>query len=851
MKNHSFIALYFLFLLLAPASVLSQGLLFHANDELISKRTSYSVFESTTPTFEKYFTLKFDLSVIETNPFGYICFIRDKNTNISYSLIITRKDDLALLQLNIDSKQDLLRIPIKMTELGYRKWHSVSMTFLLDKNYIEIGVDHKLYKTVVKNLSKKFSPQVLFGKHDYIVDFPKMAIRNLIISGDAASYTFNFNESEGSAVHDSTGEVYGKAVNPIWLIKESYHWQLRYSGSSNKVAAVNFDPKHQRMILVNSDSVRIYDFNTNRTSAYKFKGNLPVPMRLGMSFIDTLRNKLYVYEVNNVPEGKASIASLDLTGFTWNIISKNQLDYQRHHHTGYLNPEKLLYTIFGGFGNQKYSKEFNTLDIQSGKWLNYTYSGDEITPRFFSGQATIDKDNTLIFGGIGNKTGDQNLGKSYNYDCYQVNYTSHSVKKLWSIPVNSSGLVTVRNMVLSEDKNSVYTLCYAEYLPNTFLKLYEFSIKDGSFKILGDSIPMVSERIETNANLYRNPVTKELYCTTQEFSLDGSSRIKIYSLSGPPVTKMSLANLNLIKKRPFLSRPVVSVFILVLLGFVLIRRFISYRKKRINDQKTKIHDSSAIEEITQVKRENSIYLFGEFTVIDKSGRDITYLFSSKVKQLFLFILLNSENNGHGVKSSKIYSTVWPDKPLENAKNLKGVTLSQIRKILVDIHGIELVYTNEYFRLEMQEPFYCDYLDCQKLFEEFGYGKAVNDSVLQKVLAIVSQGPFLDSVEFEYLELYKREFKDQAVTVFSPMLTENFKERNYVRVILISQIIHNIDELNKTALSYELVAYQKTDMKDMIQKRYNSFIIKYKIKNKKEYPYSMSELLDPQFLKKHS
>ncbi|RAZ94159.1 hypothetical protein DK853_36595, partial [Klebsiella oxytoca] len=40
-------------------------------------------------------------------------------------------------------------------------------------------------------------------------------------------------------------------------------------------------------------------------------------------------------------------------------------------------------------------------------------------------------------------------------------------------------------------------------------------------------------------------------------------------------------------------------------------------------------------------RPNAVYLFGPFTVIDRNGRDITHLFSSRLRQVFICILLHS------------------------------------------------------------------------------------------------------------------------------------------------------------------------------------------------------------------
>ena len=103
-------------------------------------------------------------------------------------------------------------------------------------------------------------------------------------------------------------------------------------------------------------------------------------------------------------------------------------------------------------------------------------------------------------------------------------------------------MVSSRNLVVSKDSSSFYNLSYPEYVASTYLQLYEYSIKNGNYQTLGDRIPMVSERIRTNANLYFNKDTNQLFCTTQEFELDGSNKINIYSLNAPPISKEIIYN---------------------------------------------------------------------------------------------------------------------------------------------------------------------------------------------------------------------------------------------------------------------------------------------------------------------
>lgn len=81
---------------------------------------------------------------------------------------------------------------------------------------------------------------------------------------------------------------------------------------------------------------------------------------------------------------------------------------------------------------------------------------------------------------------------------------------------------------------------------------------------------------------------------------------------------------------------------------------------------TQIADSpnEATLEIMEVhfRNRNAIYLWGTFAVLDRNGKDITYLFSPKLRTIFLYILLNSVS-GDGVLSSDMNELFWPEKQM--------------------------------------------------------------------------------------------------------------------------------------------------------------------------------------------
>lgn len=119
------------------------------------------------------------------------------------------------------------------------------------------------------------------------------------------------------------------------------------------------------------------------------------------------------------------------------------------------------------------------------------------------------------------------------------------------------------------------------------------------------------------------------------------------------------------------------------------------------DGKAVRQDKEQLPEASDVKVEkmavdtgtvNSMYLFGDFSVFDRNGRNISYMFSLRIKQIFCLILRYSDADG--ISSKQLSDLIWPDKPKDKVKNSRGVAINHLRKILKELDGIELVYEKD-------------------------------------------------------------------------------------------------------------------------------------------------------------
>lgn len=829
----------------------SQGLLFQANDKEIKERTSLQIFqEGEIPCFTKNFQLSFELSIRDFDTFGYVFLLKEDQGKTKYSFTYTYLDgENSTFKFNTDGKENHYSLNLRNDALAYQ-WIPVSFAFDLQQDVLTIRIGDNEKKITSLGLKDTFCPHLFFGRYDYILDMPTFAIRNLKLEGDRShSYTFPLNENEGEEVHTSTGKVLGTVVNPVWLINGSYHWEKLFEYSFQTPSGITFEPDSQRLIIFSQDSLLTYNLLKRQPQKYSYSNKLPVKLQLATHFMNTTDGKLYVYELNNLPLGDATVAALDLNNQEWKQTGVAALPVQLHHHDGFWDETTGKYLVFGGFGNKRFNNTFLEYDIEGDRWDTLSYSGDRIIPRYFSGMAVNkNREHIYVFGGMGNESGEQSVGRNYLHDLYLLDRKQQSVRRLWQ-NASDHRLVVARDMILTPDEKYIYALCYPEYLSDTYLQLYRLTVDDGTMKALGDSIPMRSEEIMTNANLYYNSLTHEYYCTTTEFDKKGHTVIRTYVLSAPPV--------SLDEIRSYGSRSSLEIrwlWIMAGIGVLLLAGGVLFVRKKRGKQRNAVLESSSVLMSPPVGREpdksvqgketlakedfesslvrpNAVYLFGPFTVIDRNGRDITHLFSSRLRQVFIYILLHSTHNG--VLSASLNEVFWPDKPDDKVKNLKGVTINQIRKNLAELDGVELVHDKGYFRLVFTDC-YCDY---------FRFRTLKNAEEVENELGILlMRGKFLDGMDAGMMDHFKQKV-EEFLSSFLPLEIERlYQQHKYDAVIRFCNVLFRVDPVNELALAYGMHALNHTDSSQEAILQYSLFVREYRQMMNEEYSTSYAELM---------
>lgn len=830
---------FFLAACLFSVETQAQGLMFNANEALLNKRTSYNVFNYATPTFDGHLYISFDLSLWDNQNLGYIFSLTGKRDSYSLSYLYHNQ---AVLNFNIDRKSNKLKIVLDPSQLGKRKWIKIKVDLNLLANTVSVSVDNKEYKAGNIDFEDSMTPKLIFGLNPYYTEVPAMAIKDLRVADDSKSYLFPLNEWSGNIAHDKTGEEVGLIQNPVWLSNESHFWKPVFNHASANVAGLNFDPAEDELVIYGRDSLVAYHPDNGNIDTLAYKNPMPVPMVLGKSIFNTREDKIYAYEAYNETKGAVNMASLDMKTLAWKSIGKTAFPQQRHHHNIFYNASQDSIYLFGGYGSFTYYNIFYNYNPQQDRWIKVKFKGDTITPRFFSAVGKIaGSDDVYLFGGYGNESGSQVVGGMQYYDLYRISLKEHTIKKLWDIHPKDV-FVPANNLILSKDGKYFYAMCYPHEVFKTSIKLYKFSVANGSYQVVSAPIPVISERIESDINLFMDTKTNQLLCTLQEFTDNHKSTIKVYSLAYPPIANI-VALTSFRYSRSSLRGVIIG---LIVAGFLIAGTGVwlyGAKKKQLpvaddlpEDETEPDMQTPGIK--TGETKPNSIKLLGEFAAYNRKGKDITYLFSPKIKQLFVLIFLSSRE-GNGIGSKKISQILWPEKDVAKTKNIKGVTFNHLRNIISDIDGIELNFVNDIYIFSLDDQFFCDYCFVTDTLEK--NDDSVNELVLLN-FELISRGSLLTDMADSWLDDFKQHYEEQLMLRLTPQLKNLYTEENYKAVLELSRLLHIIDPFNDAVLKYQLKSDRRLKGIDHCKKIYDHYVLEYKKSLGVDYQLTLDKLL---------
>ena len=269
-------------------------------------------------------------------------------------------------------------------------------------------------------------------------------------------------------------------------------------------------------------------------------------------------------------------------------------------------------------------------------------------------------------------------------------------------------------------------------------------------------------------------------------------------------------------------------WIFLFIGLIIILLLIFLVKKRLNRKKIVSVKDSPSEFI-----KNNIQLFGEYKAIDKKGDEISELFTPKVKELFLYVLIYTFKSGIGANITEINNALWPGLSHKKVANNRSVTLNKLRKILYQIDGIEIISNGGYLQAKIKKPFSCDYLSAQKLCQ---IPEGLSKQQLISFFEMVKNGRLLKGIQWPWLDEIRGFTGNQVIDNLLNLGTIYQKEMNLTGIEKIANRILDYDDLSEEAIYLQIWALQKANNIHMAKFNFESFCKKYE--NSFGEPYSM-------------
>jgi len=788
------------------AGELPGGLLFTSSQEKVDKRTSLVVFANKNQQFKDSFNLSFDLSIWDQDHFGHVFrIINNKRQEVEFVFVNFYGVDNMYLDFHSPITHQSVKIPISKDDIEKKTVIPIQFNFNLIEDKVDIQLSNDKYVCESVGLENPSELQFAFGLYGLNLDVPQMIIKNLRISSGTKSFYFPLNESEGEIAKDKNEKYKASVKNPNWVINNHFFWQRKSTLTINNSTSITYDEKLNRIIFIDNDSLFSYYPRYDRLD--KTELSIFGDIKIYNTVFNPYDENCYVFTENDNTNQNKSLKKQNKESFI-NLIQKEKII----HSNPFFSSDGELY-FFGGYYNHLYLNDIVKYNSYSKSWEKEIFKGDEITPRFYSAVGKgIEDDEILLFGGFGNETGRQEHGGRNLYDLYSINLKTKSIKYLWAITEHPKAeFIAGNNLILSNDKTHFYAFCYAHHSPKTFGFLYSFDLKSGAYEIMSDSIRFTSEDMSTVVNLFFNNDVNEFYLVIKENIDLNKSKVQVFALNNPPISKASLESVKSNTKLYELF-VISAIALVVLIAVFYLILFYSNKRKKIQVGKEfakSVNKLNNVEINLKKHKHSAVYTFGNFTAYDRNGQDISHRFGMKLRTLFSLILLNTDDET-GITTETLTLSLWPDKDVIESKNIRGVTINRLRNILEDIEGITLLHQNHQWRFVFDKPFYCDYIAYNNILtkiKESPNQDVIHDN-MNKLYEVLGNGTFLSNVQESGIDPYKSSEEEKISKLLKEYIVTLYKEKKYHDIIKFSSLFFAHDPIDEEIFDICVKSYKK-------------------------------------------
>lgn len=826
------------------------GLSFNAQKSPAINRTSMQLDGGRSFTLQKNLEITFDMYIRANEPeFGGILNLVLNGKQDMHFMIASDETSNICLALIYKDVIKLLRVPIVK-----EKWLPVSVT--LNRGNNTVSVSYGKHRTMINvPLKNCGSVSMSFGCVEGLVqEVAPMIVRNVSVRQDGRQTRFwRLAQHNGNICYDELAHAEAVTSSPSWQLDKHVQWRLVYSANIQKNVDVAFNPDGARFYLVYDDAVEEYDDRGFMRKRYHVSDGYAAPKYFPHCFYDVVKKKIAVYSIRT-----RNVSYFSFETGRWSNENRTFLDATNYNHAIALNPADSSYYFFGGYGLYSYRNDLYRLAPGTSKLQRVSYS-PMIPPRFAAAMAIVGN-KLYILGGRGNKVGRQAVESYFYYDLWEIDLRTHKARQLWDgkESLKTVGLMLTSSMVYNKKDGCLYVVNMED---NGGL-LLKISIDKPWYKAVSRHIGNVEQYQDFDYDMFWSPKNRKMYLVVDKMMVDKSHHLSIYSINTPLLNEVEISQNFQEASSGKWWIYVVAAVIIVGFGaviFVCVRRrnlhkvVVAPAVETVPNSDTVTVDTAGTGSIRKNDTElvggrhyfdrsrSSISILGGFNVRDRNGNDITSLFTRKIKDMLVLLILYTERDSVGLSVKKLTDILWYDKESNLARNNRNVSTSKLRLLLEKVGNVEISNENGYMRIVWGDGVFCDYHALRNCLDEFYNGGSTDGVLVEKIKELMLYGPLLPEMSVNWLDEFKAKNSDTSIDILRKILALEKEKGDMNAQLLMADIMFLHDPLSEEALAVKCSILFRQGKKSIAKNVYDSFCKEYKDTLADDFDIPFSEL----------
>lgn len=364
---------------------------------------------------------------------------------------------------------------------------------------------------------------------------------------------------------------------------------------------------------------------------------------------------------------------------------------------------------------------------------------------------------------------------------------------------------------------------------------------------LTEAVPLVSEYVPSDFNIL---IGSNLW---EEFFKGYLADIKIWERElNPNEIQTLFENNELQEAGNIIYFVVISFTVLFVVALLVWRRRLLKKKSIVTHnrqgryQNPKVFTAEGLSGNDGLER---VLCFGKLRIFNSENEDLAEKLSPLLKKIFVIVFLYSyRGRQQGISTKQLTEFLWPGMSAQKAKNTRGTNINNLRAILNSCKGVNLVFKDRAWFIELNDDCFCDYLVTQYYLNTFSHnGYTINtlERELPKFLQILKGGRLFSSSSEPWLDPFIEKFSNQIIEQCLEF-TEGLEMNTHSELLLqLTEVISIYDDLNEKAHEIKLLALIEQGKLSLAYKAHDNFEKLYYKIYKEAYPTTFEAITSEQ------